>query len=68
MPKKPQQPTRPAPPPPNISLDDVQYAIPSDMCAIGDTRHPLHKKPLPKRSGPHYTDENVTTTWQIRRK
>ena len=27
----------------------VMKPIPTDMCLIGDTRHELHYKPLPKR-------------------
>ena len=40
----------------------VPYAVPEDMALSGDTRDDLHYKPLPRRAGPHYTDDDVTLT------
>lgn len=32
----------------------VEHPIPEDFALIGDTRHELHAKALPKQLGPHY--------------
>lgn len=33
----------------------VEHPIPEDFALIGDTRHELHHKALPKQIGPHYS-------------
>jgi len=36
----------------------IEHPIAEDMAAIGDTRHPLHHKPLPKL-GHRYDNRNA---------
>lgn len=44
-----------------VSSSSVPYAITEDQALIGDTRHPLHHKPLPKRGGAHGEEVTYTT-------
>jgi hypothetical protein len=50
-----------------MSTREVPYAIAEDMCGINDVRNVLHKKPLPRREGPHYKEASGTA-WNIRKK
>jgi hypothetical protein len=44
------------------NISGVPYAITEDTALRGDTRHPLHYKPLPRRGGPQGTEATELTT------
>lgn len=44
----------------------VEHPVPTDAALIGDTRHELHTKALPRRNGPNFGFGTTAPTDQLR--